>query len=260
MRRQVHLAEKVAVVTGGGRGLGRAAALEFAAAGAKVVVVSRTKDELEDVVRLVGDDNGLAVTGDVSEETTAIRVMEAAVERFGGVDILMNNAAMVGPFLRMEEVSTADWNTALSVDLMGPFLFAREAIPLMRRRGGGAIINVTSGLGSYARSPFGLYCIAKGGLNQLTRILALELEGDGIRVNGLNPGVMDTEMQAKIRAAGPQTLGSVTWQTFKGYKERGQLKPAEESARLALFLADSSLSFTGEIGDADYFASLGFAG
>lgn len=95
MRRQVNLAGKVAVVTGGGRGLGRATALAFAAAGAKVVVVSRTKDELEKVVRLMGDDNGLAVTGDVSEEATAIRVMEAAVERFGGVDILMNNAAMV---------------------------------------------------------------------------------------------------------------------------------------------------------------------
>jgi NAD(P)-dependent dehydrogenase (short-subunit alcohol dehydrogenase family) len=260
MRRKVNLAGKVAVVTGGGRGLGRASALAFAAAGAKVVVVSRTKDELEEVVRLMGDDCGLAVTGDVSEEATAIRVMEASVERFGGVDILMNNAAMVGPFLRMEEVSVADWNTALSVNLKGAFLFARMAVPLMRRRGGGAIINVTSGLGSYARSPFGLYCIAKGGLNQLTRILALELEGDGIRVNGLDPSVMDTGMQTEIRAAGPQTLGSKTWQTFKDYKEKGLLKPAEKTARLALFLADFSLSFTGEIGDADHYASLGFAG
>jgi NAD(P)-dependent dehydrogenase (short-subunit alcohol dehydrogenase family) len=196
----------------------------------------------------------------VSEEATAIRVMKASVERFGGVDILMNNAAMVGPFLRMEEVSVADWNTSLSVNLKGAFLFARMAVPLMRRRGGGAIINVTSGLGSYARSPFGLYCIAKGGLNQLTRILALELEGDGIRVNGLDPSVMDTGMQTEIRAAGPQTLGSKTWQTFKDYKEKGLLKPAEKTARLALFLADFSLSFTGEIGDADHYASLGFAG
>jgi NAD(P)-dependent dehydrogenase (short-subunit alcohol dehydrogenase family) len=259
MRREVNLAGKVAVVTGGGRGLGRASALAFAEAGAKVVVISRTKDELEEVVRLMGDERGLSVTGDVSEEETAIRAMKAAEERFGGVDILMNNAAMVGPLLRMEEVSEVDWNTALSVNLKGAFLFARTVIPLMRRRGGGAIINVTSGLGSYARSPFGLYCIAKGGLNQLTRILALELEDDGIRVNGLDPSVMDTGMQAEIRAAGPQMLGSETWHRFMDYKEKGQLKAAEDTARLALFLADPSLSFTGEIGNDDHYTSLGFA-
>jgi benzil reductase ((S)-benzoin forming) len=130
----------------------------------------------------------------------------------------------------------------------------------MRRGGGGVIINVTSGLGTYALSPFGLYCIAKGGLNQLTRILALELAGDGIRVNGLDPGVMDTGMQEGIRGAGPRTLGSGTWQRFVAFKENGLLVPPETVARLALFLADPPPSLTGEIGGASHFATFGFGG
>jgi len=183
----------------------------------------------------------------------------ATVERFGGIDILLNNAAVVGPLRRMEDVAVVEWDAALSVNLRGAFLFAREVVPQMRRRGGGAIINVTSGLGSFVISPFGAYCIAKAGLNQLTRILALELEDAGIRVNGLDPGVMDTAMQEKIRAAGPQALGAETWQRFVDYKEKGILKPAEKAARLALFLASPPQSLTGEIGDAGYYASFGFA-
>jgi len=250
---------KVAVVTGGGRGLGRAAALAFAAEGAAVTIVSRTESELAEVARLIGDGRCIAIAGDVASVDTARRVVAAAVDRFGGVDILLNNAAVVGPLRRMEDVTEPEWDAALSVNLKGAFLFAREAVPHMRRRGGGAMINVTSGLGSFVLSPFGAYCIAKAGLNQLTRILALELGDAGIRVNGLDPGVMDTLMQEKIRAAGPQTLGTDTWQRFVDFKEKGILSPAEKAARLALFLASPPPSLTGEIGDARYYASFGFA-
>jgi len=254
------LAGKVAVVTGGGRGLGRAAALAFAAAGAAVTVVSRTERDLQEVASLVGDGHSLVVTGDVGEEMIAERVVAATVAKFGGVDILLNNAAIAGPLRRLEEVSAAEWDTALAVNLRSTFLFVHAVAPWMRRRGGGAIINVTSGLGSSTLSPFGLYCIAKGGLNQLTRILAQELRDAGIRVNGLDPGIMDTGMQAEIRAAGPQTLGTGTWQRFVAYKVNGLLDPPETAARLALFLADPPSSLTGEIGDADHYASFGFAG
>ncbi len=260
MQSATNLSGTVAVVTGGGRGLGRAAALAFAGAGAAVTVVSRTEAELHEVVRLIGDDRCLAVAGDVGEEETARRVVAATAERFGGVDILMNNAAIVEPFVKMEEVTATEWERALSVNLKGAFFFARAVAPQMRRRGGGAIINVTSGLGSCALSPFGLYCIAKGGLNQLTRILALELKSDAIRVNGLDPGVMDTGMQEHIRAAGPHTLGAGTWRRFMSFKEEGLLDPADTSAHLALFLADPPLALTGEIGDAAHYASFGFAG
>ena len=258
MQRGEQLAGKVAVVTGGGRGLGRAAALAFAAEGASVAIVSRTECELREVTRLIGSGKCIAVPGDVALEDTALRVVAATVETFGGVDILMNNAAVAGPFKRMEDVTMPEWDAALAVNLKGAFLFVRAVAPHMRRRGGGAIINVTSGLGSFVLSPFGLYCIAKAGLNQLTRILALELGDAGIRVNGLDPGVMDTGMQEQIRAAGPQTFGSDTWRRFVAYKEQGMLKPAEKAARLALFLASPPRSLTGETGTAAHYASYGF--
>lgn len=253
------LAGKVAVVTGGGRGLGRAAALAFAAQGASVAIVSRTESELGEVARLIGNDRCIALAGDVGLGDTARRVVAATVKWFGGVDILMNNAAVVGPFRRMEDVTEPEWDASLAVNLKGAFLFAREVVPHMRRRGGGAIINVTSGLGSFVLSPFGLYCIAKGGLNQLTRILALELGDAGIRVNGLDPGIMDTGMQDTIRTAGPQTLGPETWRSFVAYKEKGMLDPAEKVARLAVFLASPPPSLNGETGDAAHYASFGFA-
>ncbi len=254
------LAGKVALVTGGSRGLGRAAALAFAAEGARVAIVSRTESELFAVARLIGEERCLAVPGDVGEGDTARRVVAATVERFGGVDILLNNAAVAGPFKRMEEVTAEEWDRALSVDLRGAFLFAREVVPHMRRRGGGAIVNVTSGLGSFVLSPFGLYCIAKGGLNQLTRILALELKDAGICVNGLDPGVMDTGMQEEIRAAGPDALGADIWRRYVAYKEKGMLDPAEKAAQLAVFLAVPPSSLSGEIGGAAHYASFGFAG
>lgn len=251
---------KVAVVTGGGRGLGRATALAFAAEGASLAIVSRTESELSEVVRLIGDKRCLAIAGDVGQRETARRVVAATLDKFGGIDILMNNAAVVGPLKHMEDISEQEWEASLDVNLKGAFLFAAEVVPHMRRRGGGAIINVTSGLGSFVLSPFGLYCIAKAGLNQLTGILALELKEAGIRVNGLNPGVMDTSMQEKIRAAGPQALGSDTWQRFVAYKESGMLETPEQVARLAVFLAAAPPTLSGETGDAAHFRSFGFAG
>lgn len=252
------LAGKVAVVTGGGRGLGRAVALAFASEGASVAIVSRTESELREVAHLIGNGKCIAVTGDIALGDTARQVVAATADKFGGIDVLMNNAAVAEPFRRMEDVTEPEWDAALSVNIKGAFLFAREVAPHMRRRGGGAIINVTSGLGSFVLSPFGLYCIAKAGLNQLTRILALELKDAGIRVNGLNPGVMDTSMQEKIRAAGPQTLGPDTWRRYVAYKEKGILDSTEKAARLALFLAAPPPSLTGETGDAAHYAPFGF--
>ncbi|HWI41458.1 MAG TPA: SDR family oxidoreductase [Verrucomicrobiae bacterium] len=252
------LAGKVAVVTGGGRGLGRAAALAFASAGASVVVVSRTEGEIRETAELAGAGRGLAVPGDVSSPETARLAVRGALERFGRLDILMNNAAVAGPFRRIAELEDREWDAALGVNLKGAFLFAREAIPHIGR--GGAVINVTSGLGSFALSPFGMYCISKAGINQLTRLLAQELADTGIAVNGLDPGVMDTSMQEEIRGAGPEVLGRDTWGRFVAFREKGVLAPVEKTARLAVFLASPPDGVTGEIGDAAHFRRHGFRG
>lgn len=249
---------KVAIVTGGGRGLGRAAALQFAKEGASVVVVSRTEDEVTATAEAIGGGKAVAIAGDVGHRETARRAVAAALENFGRVDILMNNAAIVHPLKRIEALEELDWDKAVAANLKGPYLFSREVIPHMKKQGGGAIINVTSGLADFVLSPFGAYCITKAGLNQLTRILAEELREAGIAVNGLNPGVMDTRMQEEIRGAGPQGLGRETWQRFTSYDERGILDPPERAARLAVFLAAPPEGMTGEIGDADHFLQFGF--
>jgi NAD(P)-dependent dehydrogenase (short-subunit alcohol dehydrogenase family) len=254
---------KVAIVTGAGRGLGRAAAIAMARAGADLVIVSRTGREVEETASLIMEGGGrvVALEGDLARSEDIARTIETAMETFAGIDILMNNAAVVTPFKRCHEMSGDEWHYALDVDLMAPILLAREAVPHMKRNGGGKIINVTSGLAEIVLSPFGAYSVAKAGLNHLTRVMALELKKDNIQVNGLDPGLMDTRMQEQIRGAGEDSLGRAVHRRFVEYLEKGMLASPEKLARLALFLASpDSDGVTGEIGGPTDFVRLGYHG
>lgn len=259
----MQLKGKTAIVTGAGRGLGRASAIALAKAGADLVIVSRTPHELEETASMIMAAGGTVVTleADLARPEDIDRTVETAAETFGGVDILMNNAAVNGPFKACHEITAEEWRYTLAVDLSAPQLLAREVVPFMIRQGGGKIINVTSGAATLVLPPFGAYSVAKAGLNHLTRFLAAELKGHRIQVNGLDPGVMDTRMQEEIRNAGAAALGAEVHRHFVGLREQGLLAPPAEVARLALFLASpESDGVTGEIGGAREFGRFGYRG
>jgi len=254
---------KRAIVTGAGRGLGRASALALARSGASVLILSRTPGEIEKTAencRAFGAEV-LAETADVADPAAIERVVGRAISTWGGVDILLNNAAGIGPAGPLTELDDAQWHYALAVNLDAPVRFARCVAPHMRRLQRGKIINVTSGLAELVMPNLGAYSVAKAALNHFTRILALELKEDNIQVNGLDPGVMDTSMQEEIRSLGAEKLGEGVYRQFVALHERGRLQPAERAAELALFLASElSDGISGVIGTAEDFAALGFRG
>jgi NAD(P)-dependent dehydrogenase (short-subunit alcohol dehydrogenase family) len=249
---------KAAIITGGGRGIGRAAAVEMAKEGASVAVISRTATELEETVRLIGGD-AFSFTGDISNPGNVDALVEKTLAAFGRVDILMNNAAVRGPVAPIHEVEHKDWNGTLAVNLGGAYMLCRAVAPHMIRQGGGKIINVTSGLGEMVLPPLGVYSIAKAALNHMTRIMAEELKGLNIQVNAMDPGAVDTRMQEELRGLGPEALGEEAYKEFMALKESGYIEPPEKPARLAVFLASGdSDAITGEIGTIAEYMRLGY--
>ena len=255
------LKNKVALITGAGRGLGRATAVAMAKEGATVAVLSRTKTELEETAALVQKEGGkvLVLPADVSDEKAVRESVTKAVSDLGPINILVNCAAIVGPAAPVHEVDPDDWDRTLAVNLNGIRQICQEVIPHMIEGGGGRIVNVTSGLAEIVMPMFGAYSVSKAGVNHMTRIMAQELGGFEIQVNGLDPGVMDTGMQEEIRGLGPEVLGKALHAQFMSFKETGNLRPPEEVARLAVFLAsDHSVGITGEIGGAAEYRDFGY--
>lgn len=252
---------KVAIVTGAGRGFGRAIALALACEGADLVIVSRTASELERTAQSIMAAGGTvaAVAGDVGEAADVVRAVTTAVETFGSVDILVNNAGSIGPTKPLVEVTEAEWDRTMATNLKGAYLFARAVAPHMIRQKSGKIINVTSGLGEMVLSPFGVYSVTKAALIHLTRFLAEELRVHNIQVNGLDPSVLDTRMQEEIRGFGPAVLGIEVYDSFAALKTHGRLLPPETVAPLAVFLASAQADrITGEIGTANHFRKFGY--
>ncbi len=250
---------KVAIITGAGRGLGQASAVAMAKEGATVAIVSRTLSELKRTADMIKCSGGevLVQKADVSQPKDVEAVVKKALSRFGKVNILMNNAAVVGPIRPLYKLHERDWNKVVNTDLRAAFLFAKAAVPSMIEQGGGKIVNVTSGLGVMVMPRSGIYSIAKAGLIHLTRMLAEELKEYNIQVNGLDPGMMDTMMQEDVRKLGPEVLGQETYEEFIAMKQEGHLKPPEQVARLAVFLAsDESVFLTGENGTENYYRNL----
>ena len=188
---------KVAIVTGAAQGIGRAYARALAAEGASVVVA----DVSEQGAAVADEIKGLYVRTDVSDPDSVQRMTDAAAERFGGIDYLVNNAAIFGT-MRLDFLLTVDWDyyrRFMSVNLDGALLCARAAHPHLARRGGGAIVNQSS---TAAWQYSGFYGLAKAGINGLTQQLAHELGGMGIRVNAIAPGPIDTEANRAVVPAG----------------------------------------------------------
>lgn len=193
----MRLEGKVAIVTGGGRGIGRAIALALAREGAAVVVAARTKQEIEAVAGEIEASGGcaLAVPTDVCQEASVQNMVRRAVEAFGRVDILVNNAGVPGPMGLITEIEDGEWDRTLDTNLKGVFLCAKAAVPHMIEQGGGNIINISSGAGfkrPRQRVRSMPYNVSKFGIEGLTHVLAVQLREHNICVNSLLPGVTDT--------------------------------------------------------------------
>lgn len=231
------LSGQVAVITGGGRGLGAAVGELFARHGARVVLVARTGSEVEALAaRLRGEGlEALALRADVSNMEECKAVVERVVDHYGRIDLLINNAAVAHPFQRIEEVDPLQWVEAVNINLMGSFYLARFALPGMLERGHGRIVNVSSGLALRVRVGQSAYCVSKAGLEMLMRGLALETEGTDVVITSYDPGMIDTPMQEEQRALDAAALRIDTEMFHNAWRE-GRLRDPAYVAQGMLWL------------------------
>jgi meso-butanediol dehydrogenase / (S,S)-butanediol dehydrogenase / diacetyl reductase len=244
---------KVAVITGGGRGIGRAITLKFAAEGALVVVGARTRSEIESVAEEVRAAGGrsLAVTADVADEPQCGSLIEAARAQFGRVDILVNNAGEYGPVKPVEEITPAEWDRVIAVHLRGAYLLTRLVLPEMYSRASGVILNISSLSAKSAFAWGSPYASAKAGMLGLTRVAAAEAARKGVRVNALCPGpVTETKMSKDLGETLAKRLGVPKEEQLRGFLEtilQGRGQTAAEIAAAALFLcSDQASAITGQ--------------
>jgi 3-oxoacyl-[acyl-carrier protein] reductase len=228
------LVGKVALVTGAGRGIGRAVAGQLAAEGATVLLVARSRDELEETARLVRDDGGEAVVlpADLADGDHINEVARRAGEVNAGVDILVNNAAVVWPLGPSVGVAPTEWAAAIGINLTAAATLTFALLPAMIERKWGRVVNLSSGVAAHPGFMVGgnAYTTGKAALEAHTVNLAAELAGTGVCVNVFRPGAVDTDMQAWIREQGPERVGAALHDYFEQTHARGALLAPETSA------------------------------
>ena len=247
------LADKVAVITGGGRGIGRAIALKFAGEGAAVVVTARSKSEIESVAGEIRKAGGraAAVAADVTDEKQCEHIIHAATAEFGRVDILVNNAGEYGPVKPLEELIPSEWDRVIAVNLRSAYLLTRLALPAMYARKSGAILNISSLSAKSAFAWGSAYAAAKAGMLGMTRVVAAEAARKGVRVNAICPGpVTETKMSKDLGHVLAERLGVSEEDQLKGFLNtilQGRGQTAAEVAAAALFLcSEQAGAITGQ--------------
>jgi NAD(P)-dependent dehydrogenase (short-subunit alcohol dehydrogenase family) len=234
------LSEKVAVITGASSGIGRATALLFAVEGARVVVGARRKAELEELVAQIRQAGGdaVALAGDVRDEAYARALVALAVERYGRLDIAFNNAGTLGEGGSSTGVSADGWSDTLAINLTGAFLGAKHQIAQMQKNGGGSVIFTSTFVGhSFAFPGVAAYAASKSGLIGLTQALAAEFGPQGVRVNAILPGAVDTDMYRSMNDSKEAQAFVTNLHALK------RVAAPEELARSVLYLASDDSAF-----------------
>jgi len=242
--------ERVAVVTGSSKGIGKAIATEFANAGYSVVINARNEEELrraaEDISKSIKDGGKvISIPGDISQEHLCISLIDCAVKQFGRIDVLVNNAGIGGESKKIHDITEKDWDEVIDINLKGAFLCIREAVKNMIKNGSSiqdrvnnySIINISSVHEQTPQPESAPYAASKGGMEMLTKTVALELADKGIRVNGIAPGAIATDMNKEV----------LENREKKEKKEQRipvhRIGQPEEIAKVALFLASSDASY-----------------
>jgi len=235
---------KVALVTGGGTGIGRATAVAFAAAGAQVAVAGRRAEPLNETVRLAREAGGqaIAVPTDVSQSSQVKAMVQITVDTYGRLDCAFNNAGgfyfLGGGLNKMADISEESWDRVVAVNLKGVFLCMKYEIPEMLKRGGGTIVNTSSTDGIRSAPMMASYCAAKGGVVSLTRTAAVEYAREGIRINSILPGWVMTDPVEQRMEEHPENINHMYAQ-----EPIGRFGTPEEVAASVIWLCSDAASF-----------------
>jgi NAD(P)-dependent dehydrogenase (short-subunit alcohol dehydrogenase family) len=228
---------KIVLITGAASGMGAASAREFAASGAKVVIVDRDSDLAKKVAAEIGVDP--PIVGDVSDSAFCQQVVESVIEKQGRLDVLINCAGII---VRADAQRTTDeeWQKIMGVNVNGVFFMSREAIGPMKKQGYGVIINFGSIWGSVGAAGVVAYCASKGAVHQITRAMALDHVKDGIRINAICPGEVDTPM---LRSGRSRPITTEELQKLADTVPMGRLADPAEIAKVVVFLASDAASY-----------------
>ncbi len=239
---------KIALVTGSGRGIGRAIALELAQAGCDVALLARTREQVEAVtaeIRALGR-RSIALAADVANTQQVQQALIEVRNALGPIAILINNAAVVGPLGLTAEVNPDAWAQSIAINLTGAFQLIHTCLPTMLTQGWGRIINISSGAATAPGMSRGnAYAVSKAGLEIMTVNLATEIAGSGVTVNAVRPGIVDTAMQAHIRSLPAEQVGQKIFEQFETNYREGKLQDPTLPARLVVNLI--STDATGEV-------------
>ncbi|OIQ28430.1 MAG: short-chain dehydrogenase [Alphaproteobacteria bacterium MedPE-SWcel] len=219
-------ADKTVVISGASRGIGADAARVFAAAGANVALLARSTSALEELAAEIGD-KALALACDVSDYAAVEAAFAAARSAFGSLDVLICNAGLIDPIARLQDASPTDWAQLIDVNITGVFNMMHAGLPHLKAAGGGSVLTIGSGASQRPLEGWSAYCTSKAGAAMLTQALHLEEGDNGIRVMGLSPGTVATEMQREIKASGLNPVSQLAWEDHI---------PAEWPARTLLWM------------------------
>ncbi|WP_099827871.1 SDR family oxidoreductase [Oceaniglobus indicus] len=205
------MTDKVALITGASRGIGAETARAFVAAGAQVVLLARSDDAIAGLARDLGEDRALALPCDVADFGAMADAVQTATDGFGKIDVLVNNAGVIEPVSHLATADPKAWARAIDINLTGVFNGMRAALPGMIERGSGTILTVSSGAAHRAIEGWSHYCASKAGAAMLTEAADLENRDHGLRIMGLSPGTVATQMQREIKASDVNPVSKLDW-------------------------------------------------